>query len=375
MTATETGREIYAAIASIMRQVPAIGKDRKNVQQGYNYRGIDDCYNAIQPLLAEHGVFVCPEVLETTATERQSNRGGALFHISLRVKHTFYAKDGSSVTVTTVGEGMDSGDKAANKAMSAAMKYALIGIFSIPVAGAEDSETDDHDVKPSQRPQAAPQPRQQREPESQSPSRQPPRAAQSGEVLTVENVKVGKEGKRANGDPWTRWDITADGLEFSTFSETDADIAEKNIGKPCRLDWEIGKYGNKLTHIEPAAADAQAAHQPAQPAAGPAVGSTGETPRCRVVEFDKKEVEGRTGKYFTAYYIVVDAPDYRGERFATTNTRIAKELEDAKSNGMETILFWHQTANGKIVDDATFFEADTTTPEYAANPPEDDIPF
>lgn len=371
-TATATGGEIYRAIAAIMKAVPAISKGRRNVQQGYDYRGIDDCYNAIQPLLAEHGVFVCQEVLDTTATERQSNRGSALFHISMKVKHTFHAIDGSSVTVTTVGEGMDSGDKAANKAMSAAMKYALIGIFAIPVAGAEDSETDSHEVKPSRQAQHQPS---SAKPAGSQPSRTPPRTdAKSGEVMTIDTVKVKKDDPKGK---WRLWDVIAGGLEFSTFDRKYAEIAEQNIGKPCRLEWEIGQFGNKLTHVEPAGADDQDDNQADSPG-DPAVGSTGETPQCNIMSVSKKDIEGKTGS-FTAWFVTVDAPDFRGEKFATTNAKLAKEIEQGYTAGRQVVLYWHQTAKGKMIDDANFFEperpTDTTSSEYAANPPEDDIPF
>ena len=60
--------------------------------------------------------------------------------LSLRVE--FFAPDGSSVIAETVGEGLDMSDKASNKAMSAAYKYALFQVFCIPTAEAKDSERD-----------------------------------------------------------------------------------------------------------------------------------------------------------------------------------------------------------------------------------------
>src|SRR5690242_13529352 len=113
--------KIFKAIPAIMAEVGHISKDRKNPQQGYAFRGIDDVYAAVQLVLAKHGVFVVPRVLEYAWEERQTKSGGAMFHLRSKIAHTFYADDGSSVESITLGESMDSGDKSANKAMSAAM--------------------------------------------------------------------------------------------------------------------------------------------------------------------------------------------------------------------------------------------------------------
>lgn len=140
---------IYEAIASIMAKGCAIGKEKRNQQQGFLYRGIDDVMNAFNPLLAEHGVFVVPEVLEMNREERQTSKGGNLIYSVLRVKYTFYAADGSSVSAVVIGEGMDSGDKASNKAMAVAMKYAMFQVFCIPT---EEMQDPDAQTPPPSRP-------------------------------------------------------------------------------------------------------------------------------------------------------------------------------------------------------------------------------
>jgi hypothetical protein len=140
--------EIYKAIAEIQRELDAIGKTKQNKQQGFNFRGIDDVYNALHPLLAKHGVFTVPEVLEDRSEDRQTKSGGQLIYRILRMKYTFYAIDGSSVAAVVIGEGMDSGDKASNKAMSIAHKYAFFQVFSIPTeeVAASDPENYSHEL-------------------------------------------------------------------------------------------------------------------------------------------------------------------------------------------------------------------------------------
>lgn len=142
---------IYQSITKIMEEVPSIGKTQRNKTQGFMYRGIDDVMNALQPLLAKNKVFIVPEILEQTREERASSKGGNLIYSICKIKYKFYAEDGSSVEAITLGEGMDSGDKATNKAMAIAMKYALFQVFCIPTDEMKDpdSETPEQSTKKS----------------------------------------------------------------------------------------------------------------------------------------------------------------------------------------------------------------------------------
>ena len=136
------GGDIHKRIVAIMREIPAITKDRKNTQQGYSFRGIDDVYNLVHPIMAKHGVFMTCEVLEDKQSERPSKGGGILITRSARLRYRFVAEDGSSITTEVIGEGMDSGDKAANKALSVGQKYAVLQTFMIPTDEPKDPEVD-----------------------------------------------------------------------------------------------------------------------------------------------------------------------------------------------------------------------------------------
>ena len=136
---------IYESITAIMEEVPAIGKNKKNTQQNFNFRGIDDVMNALQPLLSKHKVFIVPEILEQTREERTTKNGSVLIYSICKIKYKFYAEDGTFIEAVTIGEGMDSGDKATNKAMSIAMKYALFQVFCIPTEEMKDPDSESHD--------------------------------------------------------------------------------------------------------------------------------------------------------------------------------------------------------------------------------------
>jgi hypothetical protein len=143
--------KIYKAINAVQTELSTIGitKDRTNTQgSGYKFRGIDDVYNAISPLLAKHGLCILPRVLTRECVERSSKAGAALFYVTVEVEFDFVsAEDGSKHTVKTFGEAMDSGDKATNKAMSAAYKYAAFQAFSIPTESDNDADASTHVVQ------------------------------------------------------------------------------------------------------------------------------------------------------------------------------------------------------------------------------------
>ena len=146
---------IFESITKIMGELGAVGKTSKNQSQGFMYRGIDAVMNALNPLLSKYKVFVVPEVLEQNREERTSvkrdrdglERTSTLLYSIIKVKYTFYAEDGSSVPAVVIGEGMDSGDKATNKAMSIAFKYACFQVFCIPTEEMVDPDAECHEVK------------------------------------------------------------------------------------------------------------------------------------------------------------------------------------------------------------------------------------
>jgi len=137
---------IFKKIPAIMAEVPSIAKtDRKN-PQGYFFRGVDDVYLALHELLAKHKVFTVPEVLSEESQMKASKAGSVAIYRILKIKYTFYAEDGSYISATVIGEGADYSDKASNKAMSVAHKYALLQVFCIPTNDPKDPEVDSPQV-------------------------------------------------------------------------------------------------------------------------------------------------------------------------------------------------------------------------------------
>jgi len=171
----EPTKLIYKKLLDIMKGVGAVAKDRKNQQQGYNFRGIDDVMNELHEKFSEHGVFILTDIVDQKREERATKSGGLSIYSINTYRFTFMAEDGSSIQSTQIGEGMDSGDKASNKAASVALKYALLFMFLIPTEDAKDPEHDDHSLR--QRPAAqtsAPKPAPQNKNKPDGPVRLSP---------------------------------------------------------------------------------------------------------------------------------------------------------------------------------------------------------
>lgn len=131
---------IYKSIIEVMKKVNAISKGRKNQQQGFSFRGIDDVMNELHATLAECGVFVVPCVLDEQRTTGKTKNCSDMFYTRQRISFTFYAEDGSHIDAVVIGEAMDTGDKASNKALSIGLKYALLQVFCIPTEEEKDPD-------------------------------------------------------------------------------------------------------------------------------------------------------------------------------------------------------------------------------------------
>lgn len=135
-------KNIFETINAVMEEIGAVGKNSRNEKQKYMYRGVDDVMNALNPAFIKHKLFMVPEVVNQKREERQTANEKNLIYSVLSVKYTFYAEDGSSIYTIVPGEGMDSGDKASNKAMSSAFKYACFQVFCIATEEMNDPDAE-----------------------------------------------------------------------------------------------------------------------------------------------------------------------------------------------------------------------------------------
>ncbi len=124
----------------------------------YAFRGIDQFMLACAPAMQQAGLVVIPRTVDERREEREKQGNGytsVTFYTRVFMEFDFVAiSDGSIHTAKMIGEAMDSGDKATNKAMSIALKYCLMQTFMIPVKGVTiDSETENHEgIRPKAKP-------------------------------------------------------------------------------------------------------------------------------------------------------------------------------------------------------------------------------
>ena len=135
---------IYSKMLAVKKDIGSVGKDQKNSGQGWKFRGIDQFVNALHPILNKHGVGILPNVIQHAEpkfiTNEKTGKVSKQSHVVMQYK--FFAEDGSSVDVTMPSEGVDPGDKGTNKALSAALKYALIQTFCVPTEDMAEADRD-----------------------------------------------------------------------------------------------------------------------------------------------------------------------------------------------------------------------------------------
>jgi hypothetical protein len=172
--------KIHGQICEMLSEVEAIAKDRKNQQQGFNFRGIDDVYNTVHPVLAKCKVYPLCEIMEEDREERTSKHGSVQLWCRLRIKyHLVSGLDGSRVSTEVIGEAADTGDKSTNKALSIAYKYALFQLLCIPTEAIDPDATvvdagPKKEAKPEQKAPAKPaaKPQAKTEPKPEYPTKE-----------------------------------------------------------------------------------------------------------------------------------------------------------------------------------------------------------
>ncbi|MER0481615.1 ERF family protein [Streptomyces sp. Edi2] len=173
---------VFAAVSAVMRDAMPVGKNQRNEQQNYAFRGIDDVMSAMAGPLRTHGVFILP-----TIAEHQQQRDGKMTRTVITMRYRVYGPAGDCLLADVPGEAFDYADKSTNKAQSAALKYLLFTLFMLPVDGRSIDDAD------RQHPTAEPTPEHRAE-QQQRQRRQQDRRQQRGQQPRRSN--------RAEAGPW-----------------------------------------------------------------------------------------------------------------------------------------------------------------------------
>lgn len=133
-------------LALVRRRLAYVQKRGYNQHSNYNYVTAADIAGAVGDILAELGVVVIPR-LESISHEPARTGRAEVEHVARVVMtYTFMDVDtAEEITVKVAGEGLDPGDKAPYKAMTGALKYALLQSFLL--ATGDDPEEERADLR------------------------------------------------------------------------------------------------------------------------------------------------------------------------------------------------------------------------------------
>lgn len=140
----EEEKMIYKSIANVMGKVEAVVKSHFNREQNYKFRSIDDVYNACNKAMSEEKIIIAQKYFiisnDLNKILNKYNQETLVRSVVIQGDYKIFAKDGSFIEISTIGEAIDRSDKAFNKAMSQAFKYALFQVFMIPTEEEKDTE-------------------------------------------------------------------------------------------------------------------------------------------------------------------------------------------------------------------------------------------
>jgi len=130
-------------LAEVRRRLGYVQKRGHNERFNYSYVTAADIAGSIGDLLAELGVVIIPR-LEEISYESAAGRGEAVRMARVVMAYTFADVDsGEELTAKVAGQGLDAGDKAPYKAMTGALKYALLQSFLLATGDDPEEERSD----------------------------------------------------------------------------------------------------------------------------------------------------------------------------------------------------------------------------------------
>lgn len=132
-------KNIYQRINAVMLEVESVQKENKKVNNQYTFVSHDAVAAALHRPMAKHGIVMIPTIAELV---QDGNR------TSVKMEISFVNADNGDdrINVVSYGYGIDPQDKGIGKAVSYAVKYALLKLFVLETG--DDVERSNLDYKP-----------------------------------------------------------------------------------------------------------------------------------------------------------------------------------------------------------------------------------
>lgn len=139
---SETLPTVIQAFAAVQEEIVGVGKDGRNTQQNYNFRGIDGVMNAVGPALRKHGVVITPSLQKVSYRDIEvGQKRTTMREVTVEVEYVVRGPAGDTFSGVVPGESMDSGDKGTAKAMSVAYRIFLLQGLTIPTHEPDPDES------------------------------------------------------------------------------------------------------------------------------------------------------------------------------------------------------------------------------------------
>jgi hypothetical protein len=122
----------------VRRRLGYVQKRGHNERHNYSYVTAADLAGSVGDILAELGVVVIPQ-LQSISTETPRSSSDRIARVVMNYRFVD-ARSGEELTVRVPGEGADPGDKAPYKAMTGALKYALLQSFLLATGDDPEDE-------------------------------------------------------------------------------------------------------------------------------------------------------------------------------------------------------------------------------------------
>jgi hypothetical protein len=145
--ATAIQLNLRQKLAEVRRRIGYVQKRGFNERNNYSYVTAADLAGSVGDILAELGVVIIP-YLESIIYEPARNIGPeAARTAQVVMAYTFIdVETGEELTAKVAGQGLDAGDKAPYKAMTGALKYALLQSFLLATGDDPEEERLNHTV-------------------------------------------------------------------------------------------------------------------------------------------------------------------------------------------------------------------------------------
>jgi hypothetical protein len=132
---------LHAKLAEVMKEVGYIPKNGWNANQSYKFAAATDVADKVRDAFSARGITCVPSSMEVTDSRRSVSDKQDV--VTIRVTWLITdSESGYATSIQSFGSGADTGDKAVYKAMTGALKYALLMAFQIPTGDDPEASGD-----------------------------------------------------------------------------------------------------------------------------------------------------------------------------------------------------------------------------------------